>query len=80
MQQIALEQTSTIDMLNQQLIDQEQRGKAVIAHLEELNSMEKGLTRDAEEAERKAEVEVGILTKEVERLQSLLVAHNIAFG
>lgn len=79
MQQIAAEQTSTINTLRQQLADQEQRGNAIVAHLEELNRREKGLARDAEEAEKKAEIEIRVLTEELERLQSLLTAHNIAF-
>lgn len=79
MQQIAVEQTSTIDALRQQLIDQEQRSNAVTAHLEDLNRTAKNLARDAEEGEKKAEMEIDILTLELERLQSLLTAHDIAF-
>lgn len=41
--------------------------------------MGKDLARDAEEAERKAEAEVGTLIEELERLQALLTAHSIEF-
>lgn len=79
MQQIAVEQTNTITALRQQLIDQEQRCNTIINHLEDLNRIEKDLSRKSEEAEKKAEIEIGVLTGELERLQSLLTAHNIVF-
>lgn len=79
MQQVAAEQTSTINILRQQLVDQEQRCNTLVAHLEKLNTIEKGLARDAEEAEKKAEIEIDVLTQELERLQSLLMAHHIVF-
>lgn len=80
MQQIVAEQTSTINALRQQLADQEHRGNAIVAHLEDLNRTEKSLSRDAEEAEKKAEIEIRLLTDELERLQSLLTAHGIALN
>lgn len=78
-EEIALEQTNTIKALQQELYDRDRRNDAIISHYEQLVRMEKGLSRDAEEAERKAETEVGNLIGELERLQSLLTAHGIDF-
>lgn len=79
LQEITMEQTNTIKALQQELYDQDQRNAAIITHFEQLVRMEKELVRDAEEAERKAETEVGTLIKELERLQSLLTDHSIDF-
>lgn len=65
--------------MRKELHDRDQRSDAIMAHYEQLVRMEKELASDAEEGERKSETEIVILTEELERLQSLLTAHGIAF-
>ncbi|CAN8102475.1 unnamed protein product [Discula destructiva] len=79
LQEITTEQSDTIEALRQELQDRDRRSNAIMAHYEQLVRMEKSLARDAEEAERKAETEIVILTEELERLQSLLATNGIAF-
>lgn len=76
-EEITLEQSNTIKALRQELLDRDQRANRIMAHYEQLVRLEKGLVREAEEAERKAEAEIGFLTEELERLQALLTTRKI---
>lgn len=79
LQETTIAQSNTIKSLQQEIHDRDRKNDEIISHYEELVRMGKDLARDAEEAERKAEAEVGTLIEELERLQALLTAHGIEF-